>query len=140
MKLALENPPPNSAKDDLAVALAWFCEHQIPLPASWALAVARTDRRFADRASAASQSDQSSSLFKDRYLERFGTGIQLEPSSIDRHIRYQPINVSLHDHLELRASMTWSIRINDVLTTPASSHPWLTCSRRPMATCRVRCL
>ncbi len=123
MKLAFENPPPNSTKDDLAVALAWFCEHQIPLPASWALAIARTDRRFADHESTASESDQAAALFKARYLETFGTGMQLEPSSIDRQIRYQPINASLHDHQEFPAPPTWSFRINDVLNNERQFTP-----------------
>ena len=104
MKLAFEKPPPHSTKDDLAVALAWLCDCQIPLPASWALAIARTDRRFADHASAAAESDQSAALFKTRYHERFGAGIQLEPASIDRLVRYQPINASLHDHPDFPAA------------------------------------
>ena len=133
MKLAFENPPPNSTKDDLAVALAWFCEHQIPLPASWALAVARTDRRFADHGSTASESDQSASLFKTRYVERFGAGMQVEPSSIDRQIRYQPINASLHDHHEFPAPRPGPSGSMTCSTTSASSLLWLTCSRRPRA-------
>jgi uncharacterized tellurite resistance protein B-like protein len=123
MKLAFENPPPNSTKDDLSVALAWFCEHKIPLPASWALAVARTDRRFADHGSTASESDQSASLFKTRYLERFGAGMQVEPSAIDRLVRYQPINASLHDHHDLPAPLTWAFRINDVLNNERQFTP-----------------
>ena len=123
LQLAFENPPPNSTKDDLAVALAWFCEHQIPLPPSWALAVARTDRRFAEHESTAAESDHSTSLFKTRYLERFGTGMHLEPSSMDRQIRYQPINASLHDHQEFPAPPTWSFRINDVLNNERQFTP-----------------
>jgi uncharacterized tellurite resistance protein B-like protein len=115
MKLAFENPPPHSTKDDMAVALAWFCEHQIPLPASWALAVARTDRRFASGTSPASETDRSASLFKMRYLEHSGGGMKLKPSSLDRQLWYQPINVSLQYQDQSEELLSWSIRIPDVL-------------------------
>ena len=37
---AFEKPPPNCKEDDLAVALAWFTEAGVYLPAPWAMAIA----------------------------------------------------------------------------------------------------
>ncbi len=92
---AFEKPPPHYTKDDLAVALAWFCEHQIPLPAPWAIAVASQDPRLSKNLAFALDGLQSNPLLQHRYREHFGTGLLLKPSSFVRQIDYQPINVSL---------------------------------------------
>ena len=116
MSIAFEKPPPHRNKDDLAVALAWFCEQQVPLPASWAMAIARQDSRIVDNPALANQSEQLTSLFNVRYSDRFASGLKLNPSSTDRQLCYQPINVSLQYRDESEAPLNWSIRIPDVMT------------------------
>jgi uncharacterized tellurite resistance protein B-like protein len=115
LSMAFEKPPPHCNKNDLAVALAWFCEQQLPLPASWAMAIARQDTQVVDNPAIANQSDQLTPLFDARYSERFGSGLKLKPSSTDRQFSYEPINVSLQYRDESEAPLNWSIRIPDVI-------------------------
>ena len=55
------------------------------------------------------------SLFETRYRERFGAGLKLKASEIDREIRFRPINASLENRDESQGSLNWSIRISDVM-------------------------
>ncbi len=115
MSIAFGSPPQHCTRDDLAVALAWFCEHDVPLPASWALATARVHPRFANNPTLAPESELSKSLFQTRYLKRFDLGLKLKPGSTDHAIRYQPINASLQYREESQGVVNWSIKIPDVL-------------------------
>jgi uncharacterized tellurite resistance protein B-like protein len=112
---AFDKPPANCKEDDLAVALAWFRERNLVLPASWAMAIARQDPRVANRADLTGQTDQLSSLFKQRYREQFGDGLKLTSSAVDREIRYRPVNASLEYRDESAEALVWSVRISNVL-------------------------
>jgi uncharacterized tellurite resistance protein B-like protein len=112
---ALNNPPANCKEDDLAVALAWFTERHIPLPAPWAFAIARQDARISSSAALASQRAHLESQFNTRYRERFGSGLRLSASSIDRQFQYRPVNASLEYRDQSDdAKLCWSFTIKSV--------------------------
>ena len=113
---AFEKPPPNCKEGDLAVALAWFLERDLPLPASWATAIVRQDPRVAGRDAFAAQNDQLTSLFELRYRKQFGTGLRLRASGVHREIQYRPVNASLEYRDDSQFPLKWSVRIIDVLS------------------------
>jgi hypothetical protein len=92
-----ENCLPLLKWDDslLAVALAWFYTKNIPLPARWAIRVARKDPHFPNSLARTAQPDQLTSLFKDRYRGQFDRGIILQADRVEREMKYRPVNPTL---------------------------------------------
>ena len=78
-----------------AVALARFCKKRIPLPATWALRVARKNPLFPNSIAWTVPTDKLKSLFKIRYHDQFGAGLILEASRDDLEMHYCPVNPSL---------------------------------------------
>ncbi len=113
---ALTEPPIHYKEDDLALALAVLYEWNIPLPTSWAFAVAQHDRPASLVATNASDGEQLMSRFATRYRERFGRGLKLGASTVERLISYRRVNSSIACRGSSdNSSLGWSITVKDVL-------------------------
>ena len=99
-------------EDFLAIALMRFYKRHDPLPAVWAIRIARRDPRFRTRTAL---DHRPKRLFQIRYQEQFGTGLVVGAFSGDREISYDPVNPSLSIDVISSRSSTRSIRIPDVL-------------------------
>ena len=82
-------------EDFLAVALACFHQKNVPLPTSWAMAIARRDPRSPEGAIPERLPDKLQALFECRYREKLGDGIELRASKRNRTLAYRPANPSL---------------------------------------------
>lgn len=117
-----EVPLKSYSEDLLAIILCWFYLHNRPLPARWALEVARQDVRAMRSVVVDRAPEQFVSLFMQKYRERFGEGVTLEVSDRERLLAYHPASPSL---LELgRSSATLApIRIPNVLGIQSQFKP-----------------
>ena len=79
----------------LAVGLAWLIGNDRPLPATWAMRIARMDPRSPRSVVIDRLPDKFRDLFIHRYVERFGEGMALKAAKRDREIAYQPTSPSL---------------------------------------------
>ena len=84
----------------LAVGLAWLFSRGLPLPANWALRIARLDPRAPRSVVLERLPDQFQALFVKRYREQFGDGMVLKGSKRDREVTYRPASPSLLDLIE----------------------------------------
>ncbi len=112
----------------LAVALAWFYTRKEPLPASWALRIARRDLR----------PPCSDVLFEELYGERFGRGLVLTASGGDRHVFYLPSNRALSVGLAAAESWGGFAKVPDVLGVKSQFAPlellWKSCNKESPST------
>lgn len=81
----------------LAVGLAWLYARSLPLPARWAMRIARLDPRSPRSVVLDRLPDQFHALFAKRYREQYGDGISLKASKRDREITYRPASPTLLD-------------------------------------------
>lgn len=84
-------------EQQFAVGLAWFYLQQRPLPAHWAMRVAKLDPRSPRSVVLDRLPEQFRVLFAKRYEERFGEGMLLRAAKRDREVIYRPANPSLID-------------------------------------------
>ena len=81
----------------LTVGLAWLFSRDQPLPARWALRIARLDPRAPRSVVLDRLPDQFRELFVKRYREQFGDGMPLKVSKRNRDVTYRPASPSLLD-------------------------------------------
>ena len=86
---------PARDEDFLAVALAWFFTKESPLPATWAMRVARQNPRCPRSVVLDRLGEKFDALFALRYRERFDAGLILKASNRQRAISYHPASPSL---------------------------------------------
>jgi uncharacterized membrane protein YebE (DUF533 family) len=88
---------PELNEDTLAVALAWVCAHQRPLPAKLAFAVAKQDMRSPKSVVIKRAGDQFYDLFKKKYESRFSAGLTIRPAAASRErlFEFRPASPSL---------------------------------------------
>jgi hypothetical protein len=98
----------------LLVGLAWLFSRQRPLPASWALRIARLAPQAARSVVVERLPERFDALFVQRYRERHGAGLLLKAPRREREITYRPASPSLSDEF---ASSTKSprVKIPDVM-------------------------
>jgi len=102
-------------EDFLAVALAWFYEKNEPLPVSLAIRIARRDLLPPDGALPDNLHEQTESLFKKQYQERFGSGLLLKACPGNRNLSYLPGSPSYILNVESSNSLIKPIKIPDFL-------------------------
>ncbi|MDQ1261523.1 MAG: Tellurite resistance protein TerB [Euryarchaeota archaeon] len=129
--LCFDQAPLNSYSEDLlAVILAWFYQHNLPLPGRWAFEVARQDVRTMRSVVINRAPEQFKSLFMQKYHAQFAEGMVLKAAERERLIEYHPASPSL---MELGQSSTAfaAVRIPDVLGLQSQfvhlSQIWNTC-------------
>jgi len=117
--------------DFLAVALAWFFKKNAPLPATWAMRIARQDPRSPRSVVLDRLPEQFMSLFEKRYREQFAGGLFLKASKRDRSISYRPASPSFLFDVNLSKGATEPIKIPDVLGIQSQFSPlatiWASC-------------
>jgi DNA-directed RNA polymerase subunit F len=89
---------PLRAGDDrqhVAIGLAWHLETDRPLPASWALRVAKLESKAARSIVFAKAFEPLFKLFFKKYQERFGAGMRLRATGVGREVIYIPANSSI---------------------------------------------
>ena len=109
----------------LAVALAWFYNKGVPLPASWGFRIACRDLHFLDSALLHFPPERLTSLFESRYLERFGFGLTLDADD-EFELRYRPANPSLRSRVDELRSSSRPITIPNVLGLKGQFQPLVT--------------
>ena len=113
--LCFDQAPLNSYSEDLlAVILAWFYQHNLPLPGRWAFEVARQDVRTMRSVVINRAPEQFRSIFMQKYRERFDEGLMLKATERERLIEYHPASPSLMELGHSSAAFA-AVRIPDVL-------------------------
>ena len=126
-------------EDFLSVALAWFFKKNAPLPAQWAMRIARQDPRAPRSIVLDRLPEQFKSLFETRYREQFGEGLTLKVSKRDRSVIYRPASASLLTDSKLSGRSIEPIKIANVLGIQSQFSPlvsiWSTCigESRPLS-------
>ena len=106
----------------LAVGLAWLFSRQRPLPAHWALRIARLDPRAPRNVVLERLREQFDALFVKRYREQHGDGLLLRVTNRDREIRYRPASPALSDEFASSANGP-TVRIPNVLGVKSQFSP-----------------
>ena len=91
--------PDRGDEQQLAVGLAWLFSHQRPLPASWALRLARLDPRAPRSVVLDRLPEAFAALFVKRYREVHGDGLPLQAARRDLEVTYRPASPCLSDDI-----------------------------------------
>ncbi len=110
-------------EDPLAVALAWFSTRNAPLPAAWAIKLARLDQRSSESVVFDRIPEEFRILFEQRYHERFGDGMSLKAAKRDRFVAYRPVSPSPCFDVEQSDLATKPVKIPNVLDLQSQFAP-----------------
>ncbi|MDY0093988.1 MAG: TerB N-terminal domain-containing protein [Candidatus Vecturithrix sp.] len=109
----------------LKIALGQLAEARKPLPVDWALAWALNDPSISKRTPVTRCPEEFSELFRIRYAEKFGEGIDLKPNKTKIQASYHPasssfggsVQIPVPDLPDLTAITGPTNKISDIVST-----------------------
>ncbi len=115
----------------LAVGLAWLVTNARPLPANWALRIARLDPRAPSSVILERLPERFNELFTKRYRERYGDGMALAAANREKLLNYTPANPSFLTRHDAFALSRKPVPIPDVMAIQSQFTPivsiWTSC-------------
>lgn len=116
--IIFEKSPARRTEEGLSVALAWMHIHGHPLSTSWAMDVARMDPRSPRSVVTKRIPGEFKKLFDIKYKEKYGKGLVLKASKIERKLEYHPASPSLgtlHSDYDDESAVIQPIRIPNIM-------------------------